>query len=149
MKEKKKNFDSILIFESPLIIKGKKVYGFVYEMTSDFCINIQVEYLTGIAKWINIGNLITSQGQWCDNKNNMLYGGESEFVKDFCKQAYEENHIGYTFQENLQFGYAEEDIIDNLIVSEKFWDWAIGQMEELADFLYSRDCEDCNYLECF
>lgn len=126
-------YDSILIFESPLTIGEDSIYGIVYESTPyggeinrDY-----VGYLVGCKKWIDNGNEITNDRRWWDKATNVFYEGNEDFVANYCEQAYAETPISYFFQENLSFDYTEEDVDGTFIKSERFWNWAIGYIEEI------------------
>lgn len=136
MKKNKKHYDSVLVFESAIIIGGTRVYGLLYESTrfSEEDNRAYMEYVVGGKKWLDNGNRIDEEGNFVDMYGTVIYKDRSSLMCEYCKQAFEEEPITYFFQEGLTFDYSEDDVHGGFIINERVWDWAIGQIDELFDY---------------
>lgn len=132
----KKKFDSVLVFESAIIIDGTKVYGLLYESTrfAEKDNQAYMEYVAGAKKWLDNGNRIDEEGDFVDMYGTVIYKDKSNLMREYCKHAFEEEPITYFFQEGLTFDYSEDDVDAGFIVNERVWDWAIGKIDELFDY---------------
>jgi hypothetical protein len=148
-----KNYDSILVFESPLTIGEERIYGYLYDTkvtpNSWESNSRYVEYLAGCKKWYDIGNEIKEKEGWVDKSRNIYYGGKDPYIQNFCKQAYLENPVAYFYKEGITFDYAEEDVDGSLIVGERFWDWAIGQMDDLDSNIPPKSMDESLFINSF
>lgn len=145
----KKQYDSVLVFESAIIIGGTRVYGLLYESTR-FPLRSNreyMEYVAGARKWLDNGNRIDEEGNFVDKEGEIIYKDRSSLMREYCKQAFEERPIGYFFKEGLTFDYSEDDVDGGFIINERVWDWAIGQIDELydcgEDVCLEQDVKDC------
>lgn len=136
--EQRKKYNSILVFDSLLTIGEDKVYGFVYDNKecSAESNHYWVEYMVGCKKWIESGNTTDKDDSysWVEKDTGLRYACHSEFADEYCKQAYMENPIIYFSKEDFTFNFAEEDIDGTYIIGEKFWNWALNQMDELFSY---------------
>ena len=132
----KKKYDSVLVFDSAIIIGGTKVYGLLYESPrfAEEDNRTYMEYVAGAKKWLDNGNRIDEKGDFVDMYGTVIYKDRSNLMREYCKQAFEEKPITYFFQEGFTFDYSEEDVDGGFIVNERVWDWAIGQIDELFDY---------------
>lgn len=136
MISRKKKYDSVLVFESAIIINGTRVYGLLYESTrfAEEDNRAYMEYVVGAKKWLDNGNDMDEEGNFVDRYGTIIYKDRSSLMREYCKQAFEEEPITYFFQEGLTFDYSEDDVDGGFIINERVWDWAIGQIDELFDY---------------
>lgn len=130
------NYDSVLVFESAIIIGGTNVYGLFYKSTrfAEENNRTYVEHIAGVRKWLDNDNSIDEEGNFVDKEGKIIYKDWSSIMIEYCKQAFKEKPIVYFFKEGLTFDYSEDDVDGGFIINKRVWDWAIGQIDELYDY---------------
>jgi len=129
------NYDAVLVFDRPLKINDKMVYGYLYDSVfcsaSSFDEDEYISYLVGADKWQAHSNTINPDKSWTDTSTNKTYPSNSSYVRGYCNRACLDNPLRYFFKERIVLNYEEEYLDGWFIVSEKFWRESLDMILEL------------------
>lgn len=123
-------YDSMVVFSEPIFCGGfDKIYGFLFNSKehgnnkySDAYLQLFIEYIVGSAQWSETGGSISKDGcYWLLDGEH--YSITSDFVKDFCKQAFSKSHITYTVMEGCCPQYSRKHIKNSYIINEDYKLW--------------------------
>lgn len=121
----KRDFDSYIVYEQSLVFgeeEGDTVYGVLYNSNyyprPNSTARKYLQYLLGALKWEAEGNQIVSKTLWAD-KDGKAYNPDGRHIKEFCKQAYQENPIKFYCKKGIPVEYTESDLDGSFVISEK------------------------------
>lgn len=123
------SYDSLVLFETPTLLNDTMTYGLIFNkqkiidyidnyMTLEEYINGYVQYLVGANEWLKSGNEISADKQFFIKCSKNYYVNDY-YVKKFCKKVYEDNPLKYTVIEECNPIYSNDELDDNLIISEE------------------------------
>lgn len=125
-----RKFDSMLIFDRPVYLDNRSIYGFVYnadELDSKIkyypvLLDDFIKYVFGLEYWLKIGGTTSrDRHTWVCNKKR-LNTNEKE-VDEFCNMVYTNNPVKYFRMDKCYPNFRKKDLEKDFIITDNYRLW--------------------------
>lgn len=126
-----RKYDSMVIFERPVEVGSRNLYGVlyssdemnrIYEQSGIDIFRKFAEYVVGMEYWLKIGGGTSKEKDYW-KINNSYHHVNGDIVKDFCKVIYDKHPLNYEVIEKCYPKYFLKDIDDQYIINDNYKLW--------------------------